>query len=143
LYFLPSYNLFKEHGIEPGKRFDPTIKQALDCVPQGAQELMKWKVATLARVANGWSMNTDTMGVYGNYYPKRAIVAQLGLGPCNVYYPVGCRERVGVVKPLPRSVMKKTSWSPRAACAEKEGQLLRRKSALCRITKTVYWTLVQ
>ena len=41
---------------------------------------MEWKVPTLARVANGWSMNTDTMGVYGNYYLKRAIVAQLGLG---------------------------------------------------------------
>ena len=27
----------------------------------------------------GWSLNTDTMGVYGNYYLKRAIVTQLGL----------------------------------------------------------------
>jgi hypothetical protein len=26
-------------------------------------------------------MNTDTMGVYGNYYLKRAIIAQLGLTP--------------------------------------------------------------
>jgi hypothetical protein len=41
---------------------------------------MKWKVPTLARVADNWSMNTDTMGVYGDYYLKRAIVTQLGLG---------------------------------------------------------------
>jgi len=34
----------------------------------------------LARIANGRSINTDTIGVYGNYYLKRAIVAQLGLG---------------------------------------------------------------
>src|SRR5208282_5182071 len=69
-------------GFEIGKSFDidkvdPVVKQALERVPQGAQELMKWKVASLARVVNGWSMNTDTMGVYGNYYLKRAIVTQL------------------------------------------------------------------
>jgi hypothetical protein len=42
-------------------------------------------------VANGWSMNTDTMGVYGNYYLKRAIVTQLGLGanlPADAIYPI-------------------------------------------------------
>src|SRR5262249_18126152 len=70
-------------GIEAGKAFDirevsPAVKTALDAAPKAAQELMEWKVATLARVANQWSMNTDTMGVYGNYYLKRAIVAQVG-----------------------------------------------------------------
>ena len=50
------------------------------CAPEDAQQLLAWKVPTLARVVNGWSMNTDTMGVYGNYYLTRAIVAQLGLG---------------------------------------------------------------
>ena len=56
------------------------MKRALEAAPETAQKLMEWKLKTLARVANGWSMNTDTMGVYGNYYLKRAIVAQLGLG---------------------------------------------------------------
>jgi hypothetical protein len=59
---------------------------------------MAWKVPTLARVANGWSMNTDTMGVYGNYYLKRAIVTQLGLGanlPEDAIYPANLADETG------------------------------------------------
>ena len=52
-----------------------TVQKALTSAPKDAQALMKWKVPTLARVVNYWSMNTDTMGVYGNYYLKRAIAA--------------------------------------------------------------------
>ena len=62
---------------------------------------MKWKVPTIARVVNYWSMNTDTMGVYGNYYLKRAIVAQLGLGanlPEDAIYPLNLADEAG--KPL-------------------------------------------
>src|SRR5208283_230089 len=69
----------KRIGIEPGKSFDvskvdPVVRKALENAPAAAQKLMEWKVPTIARVVNGWSMNTDTMGVYGNYYLKRAIV---------------------------------------------------------------------
>jgi hypothetical protein len=93
-------------GIEVGKSFeidraDPAVKKALERVPQAAQLLMRWKVPTLARVVNGWSMNTDTMGVYGNYYLKRAIVAQLGLGanlPEDAIYPMNLADESG--KPL-------------------------------------------
>jgi hypothetical protein len=93
-------------GIEPGKSFnmdalDPEIKAALQTVPEDAQALMTWKVPTLARVVNGWSMNTDTMGVYGNYYLKRAIVAQIGLGanlPEDAIYPLNIGDVEG--KPL-------------------------------------------
>ena len=83
-------------GIEPGKSFDmskidPGIQRGLDDARHDAQILMAWKVRTLARVVNGWSMNTDTMGVYGNYYLKRSIVAQIGLGanlPEDAIYPI-------------------------------------------------------
>src|SRR5260370_7252992 len=71
----------KRIGIEPGKSFDldkadPAVKKALERVPLGAQELMKWKVPTLARVVNGWSMNTNTMAVYANYFLNPPIVTQ-------------------------------------------------------------------
>jgi hypothetical protein len=93
----------KRVGIEPGKSFDidkldPVVRKALDGAPAVAQKLMEWKVSTLARVANGWSMNTDTMGVYGNYYLKRAIVAQLGLGanlPEDAIYPLNLGDESG------------------------------------------------
>ena len=96
----------KRIGFEAGKSFDTdkldsVVKQELERVPERAQELMKWKVPTLARVVNGWSMNTDTMGVYGNYYLKRAIVAQLVLGanlPEDAIYPQNLGDESG--KPL-------------------------------------------
>ncbi|MGH7800419.1 MAG: DUF1254 domain-containing protein [Thermodesulfobacteriota bacterium] len=93
----------KRIGIEPGNSFDfnklsPTVKEAIENAPGEAQQLMAWKVATLARVANGWSMNTDTMGVYGNYYLKRAIVSQVGLGanlPEDAIYPLNLGDDTG------------------------------------------------
>jgi hypothetical protein len=96
----------KRIGIEPGKSFDiaqvaPAMQKALESAPQEAQKLMEWKIPTLARVANGWSLNTDTMGVYGNYYLKRAIIAQAGLGanlPEDAIYPLNIGDESG--KPL-------------------------------------------
>jgi hypothetical protein len=93
-------------GIERGKSFDidkldPVIKTALASVPQDALALMAWKVRSLARVENGWSMNTDTMGVYGNFYLKRAMVTQIGLGanlPEDAIYPLNLADESG--KPL-------------------------------------------
>jgi len=90
-------------GIVPGQSFEfeklsPAVKKGLESAPEAAQKLMEWKVASLARVANHWSMNTDTMGVYGNYYLKRAIVTQLGLGanlPEDAIYPLNLGDEAG------------------------------------------------
>ncbi len=99
----PMIAQLKKIGIEPGKNFDldqadPAVRKALSTVAEDAQHLMAWKVPTLARVVSGWSMNTDTMGVYGNYYLKRAMVAQLGLGanlPEDAIYPLNLADASG------------------------------------------------
>jgi hypothetical protein len=62
----------KRIGLEPGKRFeldnlDPATQQALNGAVVEGLKLMYAKLPTLARTANGWQMNTDSMGVYGNY----------------------------------------------------------------------------
>jgi hypothetical protein len=90
-------------GFEPGRTFElgktePAVRTGLETAPGDAQQLMAWKIPTIARVANGWSMNTDTMGVYGNYYLKRAIAAQVGLGanlPDDAIYPLNLADETG------------------------------------------------
>ncbi len=93
----------KRIGIEPGKSFDfdqapPAVKAGLERAVVDGLKLMKEKSPTLARVVNGWQMNTDTMGVYGNYYLKRAIIAMVGLGanqPEDAIYPMNVADADG------------------------------------------------
>ena len=122
----------KRIGIEPGKGFDIArsagVKKGLEGAPAAAQKLMEWKVPTLARVANDWSMNTDTMGVYGNYYLKRAIVAQLGLGanlPEDAIYPLNLvdRRRRSTARTTTRCISKRADAAGRRVLV---GHALRR-----------------
>jgi hypothetical protein len=102
----PMIARLKRIGFEVGKSYDlgaldEAVAKGMQSVPEDAQKLMAWKVPTIARIANNWSMNTDTMGVYGNYYLKRAIVTQLGLGanlPGDAIYPLNLADADG--KPL-------------------------------------------
>ena len=89
----------KRIGVEPG-RFDAS-KADREALARGAAaglKLMQDKAPTLARVVNGWQMNTDTMGVYGDYYLKRAIIAMIGLGANQVedaIYPLAVSDADG------------------------------------------------
>jgi hypothetical protein len=93
-------------GIVPGKLFDfnaldPVVQQAMTQAPAGAQKLMMEFLPRVAAVVDGWQMNVSTMGVYGNYYVKRAMVAQQGLGanlPEDAVYPFNLGDSTG--KPL-------------------------------------------
>lgn len=72
-------------GVVPGQSFDPSTldaatMSALQSVPADVVRHLEAMMPTMARVANGWVMNTDSMGVYGNFYLKRAIVTMAGLG---------------------------------------------------------------
>ncbi|HIK46314.1 MAG TPA: DUF1254 domain-containing protein [Leptolyngbyaceae cyanobacterium M65_K2018_010] len=90
-------------GFVPGQSFDfdsaaPAVKAGLEQAVVDGLKLMYAKLPTLARVVNGWQMNTDTMGVYGNYYLKRAIVAMVGLGanqPEDAIYPLNVADADG------------------------------------------------
>jgi hypothetical protein len=79
-------------GLRPGAfEPDPQVLADLEGVPAAAQALVAATLPRIARVSNGWSMNTDTVGVYGNSYLKRAIISQVGLGanqPEDAIYPL-------------------------------------------------------
>ena len=83
-------------GIVPGRPFDlqelaPDVRAAVEAVPAEAVAHLRALVPTMARLAHGWTMNTDSMGVYGNFYLKRAIVSMIGLGanaPEDAIYPL-------------------------------------------------------
>jgi len=102
----PMMDQLKKIGIERGKSFDlnkvdPAIRNGLMSAKEDALKLMEWETPRLGRIVNGWEMNTSTMGVYGNYYLKRAIIAALGLGanvPEDAIYPFNIGDETG--KPL-------------------------------------------
>ena len=83
-------------GLEPGKTFDTnsagaTTRQVLDQACATALELIRAKTSTLGTLVDGWQVSADTMGVYGNFYLKRAALAMIGLGsnpPEDAIYPL-------------------------------------------------------
>ncbi len=90
-------------GLVPGQSFDldqatPAVQAGLEQAVVDGLKLMYAKLPTLAQIVNGWQMNTDTMGVYGDYYLKRAIVAMVGLGanqPQDAIYPLNVADADG------------------------------------------------
>jgi hypothetical protein len=83
-------------GIEVGRDFDASalsapVRQALQGVPTAALQAIQAGIPTAGRVVNGWTLMTECIGVYGDAYVKRAIVALVGLGanqPEDAIYPL-------------------------------------------------------
>jgi hypothetical protein len=86
----------KRIGLVAGSPFvfadlDAGTQAAVQAAPKAAVAAMHAAFPLMAAVKNGWAMNTQSMGVYGNEYLKRAIVTQVGLGanqPQDAIYPV-------------------------------------------------------
>jgi hypothetical protein len=67
------------------------VLDAVDAAPAQAQTALVEALPVMAAVTNGWQMNTHSIGVYGNFYAKRAVVAMVGLGantPEDAVYPL-------------------------------------------------------
>lgn len=96
----------KRIGLEPGKPFDlgkadSAIRAGLNRVPTDGLEAIRAKYGRLAQVVNGWQMQTENMGVWGDNYLKRAVIALTGLGanqPEDAIYPQSLTDADG--KPL-------------------------------------------
>lgn len=92
-------------GIEAGKSFDWNsleleVQNALTKATTAALTEMRAKIPTVSKLVNGWTLGTDTMGVYGNYYMKRAVIALIGLGanqPEDAFYPMCITDADGNV----------------------------------------------
>lgn len=72
-------------GIVPGEPFDATRfdEHQLGEIQDGATAALQDLQAGVAHVGapvNGWVMLTETMGVYGNEYFRRAVITLVGLG---------------------------------------------------------------
>ena len=59
---------------------DAAVRSALEDAPEAGQQAMQEAIPRLANIVNGWQININTIGVYGNFYMKRAVIAMLGLG---------------------------------------------------------------
>jgi hypothetical protein len=78
------------HSYNP-EQLDPIIKEALTRAVSEGQKRMQAKAAALGRIVNGWQMITDLIGVYGNDYLQRAVIAQILLTanqPEDAIYPL-------------------------------------------------------
>ena len=90
-------------GIDAGKSFDlskleDSIAQEINRATKEALQTMVAKIKSTGTPVNGWAMNTDSMGVYGNFYFKRAIVTMVGLGanqPEDAIYPLNFADADG------------------------------------------------
>jgi len=72
-------------GLEPGKPFDatklpPETIAIIDRAAKATLADMAVSMTEMGDKANGWNIGRDTLGTYGTWYLRRAVIALGGLG---------------------------------------------------------------
>src|SRR5262249_32700511 len=87
---IASLGIARGGSFDPS-RFDTSTLEEGEAGATPARETSTAKGAPLRAAANGWTVATEAVGVYGNSYLKRATIALGGLGanpPEDAIYPV-------------------------------------------------------
>lgn len=93
----------KKIGIVPGQSLEiksDLIRSALLAGATAGLKSMMSQVNSIGDIINGWQVSREGIGVYGNSYLKRAIVAMGGLGanlPRDAIYPLAVADAEGSV----------------------------------------------
>jgi hypothetical protein len=93
-------------GLQAGQPFDmqaasPVVREALSQAPATALRRFQQTMPNLGHVRNGWLVINSSIGVYGNDYLHRAVIAMVGLfglPPDDSIYPFNLADADG--KPL-------------------------------------------
>jgi hypothetical protein len=93
----------KRIGIEPGESFkfkeaNAAVQRALEQAPAAGLQWMKSMLPKIGRVVNGWQLNTESMGVWGNDYLRRAACNWMGPAwnqPEDAIYPFTSTDAEG------------------------------------------------
>jgi len=87
-------------GIVPGESFDlskvpPAVAAGIKRAHADGVKTMVAALPSMGPVIEGWQTNLSSIGVYGNFYMKRALAAYLGLGvnqPQDAIYPIALSD---------------------------------------------------
>jgi hypothetical protein len=90
-------------GLETGKslnfdKLDSLVQQSLEKAGKDGLRAMQARFKRLGSEVNGWRVATSNLGVYGNDYLDRAVIAMVGLAtnpPEEAIYPVNFADSEG------------------------------------------------
>lgn len=102
---LSAMEMFAKISVGPGlkfdiSKFDTNIQNEMQNIPQLEYAFYNNVSSKPASLINGWSIKTDSIGIYGTDYQNRAVIASIGIGanlPADAVYPSSYVDSSGSV----------------------------------------------